>query len=98
MKRRDFIKTSAVIAVATAAGTGDVLKAAERMSSVAGEPEAGGKLIVSAPMLQNFAADSIGVVFAVSDLANGYVLVGEKPDLTDDADFCCCRSSGNVLI
>ena len=47
------------------------------------------RLILSAPMLQNFAATSIGVAFAVSALANGYVLVGEKPDLSDARKFLC---------
>ena len=101
MKRRDFIKTSAVIAAAaaTVAGKGNMLKAAERLSlepekptaerPVAEGPATDGRLIVSAPMLQNFAADSMGVVFAVSALANGYVLVGENPDLADARKVLC---------
>ena len=89
MKRRDFIKTTAVIAAATAAGSGNVLRAAERLSNADTEQEAEGQLIVSAPMLQNFAATSMGVVFAVSALANGYVLVGEKPDLSDARKVLC---------
>ena len=113
MKRRDFIKTSALLAVA--AGSGELMKAgampAEGMytgpSEAAGpetdacpeaeavpdpfEPEepAAERLIVSAPMLQNFAETSIGVAFAVSALANGYVLVGESPDLTDARKVLC---------
>ena len=111
MKRRDFIKTSALLAAA--AGTGDLLKAANlsprnerpnmevRLEAEIG-PEADaipdppqpvepddGRLIVSPPMLQNFAATSIGVAFAVSDLANGYVLVGEQPDLSDARKVLC---------
>ena len=89
MKRRDFIKTTAVIAATTAAGPGNVLKAAERLSSADTEQDAEGPLIVSAPMLQNFAATSMGVVFAVSALANGYVLVGENPDLSDARKVLC---------
>ena len=89
MKRRDFIKTTAVIAAATATGNGNMLKAAERLSGMDKEQESEGKLIVSAPMLQNFAATSMGVVFAVSALANGYVLVGEKPDLSDARKVLC---------
>ena len=97
MKRRDFIKTSAVIAVATAAkGAGNLLNAAELPSAGAdesslAEPEAPaeGRLIISAPMLQNFAETSMGVAFAVSALANGYVLVGERPDLSDARKVLC---------
>ena len=66
-----------------------MLKAAERLSGMDKEQESEGKLIVSAPMLQNFAATSMGVVFAVSALANGYVLVGEKPDLSDARKVLC---------
>ena len=90
MKRRTFIKDTALLVAA--ASTGNVLKAADKLSTVPEpvkrpvEPAEGAgddKLIVSAPMLQNYAEDSMGVAFAVSALANGYVLVGEKPDLSD---------------
>ena len=99
MKRRDFLKTSAVIAAATAAsGAGNLLKAAEMPEGAGAEgtatetsasEQADGPLIVSAPMLQNYAETSMGVVFAVSALANGYVLVGEKPDLSDARKVLC---------
>ena len=51
-----------------------------------GEPATGGEvpngaLIVSPPVLQNAAETSMGVGFAVSDMANGYVDVSESPDL-----------------
>jgi len=81
MDRRDFLKSTAVVAAA-ASGAGEWLKAAERTQAVMPEDEAG-KLIASPPMLQNFAETSIGVTFAVNALANGYVLIGEKPDLSD---------------
>ena len=93
MKRRDFIKTSALLAAA--AGTGDLLKASNltpemERPDIEADPEADDdRLIVSAPMLQNFAATSIGVAFAVSALANGYVLVGEQPDLSDARKVLC---------
>ncbi|MBQ7516118.1 MAG: metallophosphoesterase family protein [Schwartzia sp.] len=101
MKRRDFIKASALLAAA--AGTGEILKAstfAETDSVSASRQDdlqenRGGlqddkeKLIASAPMLQNFAATSMGVAFAVSALANGYVLVGEKADLSDARKVLC---------
>ena len=40
-------------------------------------------------MLQNYAETSMGVAFAVSALANGYVLVGEQPDLSDARRVKC---------
>ena len=88
MKRRAFIKDTALLVAA--ASTGSALKAAERLGKSGGQkqgPE--GRLIVSAPMLQNYAETSIGVAFAVSDLANGYVLIGEKPDLSDAKKVKC---------
>ena len=84
--RRGFIQT-------TAAATGallisDPLQAAGRLTEEEPE-ETDGRLIVSAPMLQNFAETSIGVAFAVSALANGYVLIGEQPDLSDARKVLC---------
>ena len=98
MKRRDFIKDTAML-VAAASAPG-VLKATERLQGIPGQAgndavKAGddtgeaGKLITSAPMLQNYAEDSIGVAFAVGALANGYVLIGEKPDLSDARKIKC---------
>ena len=98
MKRRDFIKTSALLAAA--AGSGELMKAAAMPAADSeladadqnpAEPEEPGEgpLLVSAPMLQNFADTSVGVAFAVSALANGYVLIGEKPDLSDARKFLC---------
>ena len=46
-----------------------------------------GPLIASAPMLQNYAETSVGIVFAVRALANGYALVGEREDLSDARRF-----------
>ena len=97
MKRRDFIKTSALLAAA--AGSGELMKAAampaaatesaNRMEPAQPEEPLEGRLIVSAPMLQNFAETSMGVAFAVCALANGYVLVGEQPDLSDARKVLC---------
>ena len=72
------MKSAAVTAAVV--GTSDLATAAEHLSKAGEEPS---PLLASAPMLQNFAETSIGVAFAVNDLANGYVLVGEKPDLSD---------------
>ena len=40
-------------------------------------------LLASAPMLQNYAETSMGVAFAVNDMANGYVLLSESPDMAN---------------
>ena len=56
------------------------------------EPQAApatGKLIISAPMLQNYAETSMGVAFAVSDMANGFVSYSEKPDMSDAVTVKC---------
>ncbi len=87
MKRRDFIKTSALIAAA--AGTSGILKASAVPDPMQPEEPTDERLIVSAPMLQNYADTSMGVVFAVSALANGYVLVSENPDLSDARKVLC---------
>ena len=84
MDRRDFLKSAAVTAAVV--GTSDLATAAEHLSKAGEEPS---PLLASAPMLQNFAETSIGVAFAVNDLANGYVLVGEKPDLSDARKVLC---------
>ncbi len=88
MKRRDFIKGTAILVAA--AGASNALKAADKLQEGSGQPdvkenpeETCSKLIVSDPMLQNYAETSMGVAFGVSSLANGYVLVGEQPDLSD---------------
>ena len=86
MKRRDFIKGAALLVAA--AGSGETLRAAVRMDTDEATDE-GGPLIASAPMLQNFAETSIGIAFAVSALANGYVIYGERSDLSDGKKVKC---------
>ncbi len=46
-------------------------------------------LIDSAPVLQNYAEQSMGVAFSVTDLANGYVIYGQEPDLSDGKKVYC---------
>ena len=98
MKRRDFLKGAALMTAAT--GAGGVMQAANLVlpaqqedrpleDAAPAEEVVDGKLIVSAPMLQNYAATSMGVAFAVSSLANGYVLVGKRPDLSDARKVMC---------
>lgn len=84
MKRRTFIKGTAVLAAA--AGSRDLLRAAELLPKEEGKWSS---LIASAPMLQNFAETSIGVTFAVNALSSGYVLIGEEPDLSDARKVLC---------
>ena len=73
MNRRDFLKKTAAIAAATALP--DIARAGEKLETIAAvaDEESVGRLIISAPMLQNYAETSMGVAFAVSDMANGYV-------------------------
>ena len=85
MKRRDFLKKTTGLALA--AGAAGVIKPAELLA--AHQEESTGPLITSAPMLQNWAGTSVGVAFAVSALANGYVLVGEREDLSDARKVVC---------
>lgn len=89
MNRRDFLKRTA--ALAAAAALPDVARASEKLEAIgAAADEAGsGKLIVSAPMLQNYAETSMGVAFAVSDMANGYVRYSARPDMSDAVTVKC---------
>lgn len=86
MKRRDFLKKSAILAAA--AGVGRVPAKAEILGAAENQ-DFEGKLIVSEPMLQNYAETSVAVVFAVSSLANGFVEVGKAPDLSDAKRVMC---------
>ena len=94
MDRREFIKSTAIIAAGT--GTSQLVAASNPASGqmkpkAPAEPEtpAEGKLIISAPMLQNYAETSMGIAFAVSDLANGYAIYGEQADLSDGKMVKC---------
>ena len=94
MKRRDFLKTSA--ALAAMAGSADLLRAGKLLnpekaesSGEAGAEASCGKLIASAPMLQNYAPNSMGVAFAVGALANGYVLLSRNADMSDAKKIKC---------
>ena len=90
MDRRDFLKTSAVAAVGLGLGL-DALASEQKTDSKekGSGASAGDKLIISAPMLQNYAETSIGVAFAVSAMANGHVTYGQKADLSDGKTVKC---------
>ena len=96
MKRREFLRNAALIAATQTLSTplkGEELKA----SSLKGEQEnlpprgevGGGLLIDSEPVLQNYAETSMGIAFSVTDWANGYVIFGEQPDLSDGKKVWC---------
>ncbi|MBQ9560234.1 MAG: metallophosphoesterase [Bacteroidaceae bacterium] len=102
MDRREFLKRSALLSAALA--TSDIAQASDILQPYSGHPEgknqdaaeealpheeAGKGLLASAPMLQNYAETSIGIAFAVSDLANGYVIYGRRPDLSDGTRVMC---------
>lgn len=104
MKRRDFLKTSAALAAMAGSAdllrAGELLngkgstagnsQTAESQAAAENAAQAGaGKLIVSAPMLQNYAPSSMGVAFAVSALANGYVLLSTNSDMSGARKIKC---------
>ena len=77
MDRREFLKRSALLSAALATSNiADAIDLTPTHSQEGGESnlpaeEDKKRLLASAPMLQNYAETSIGVAFAVSDLANG---------------------------
>ena len=91
MKRRDFIKSSALLAAAVELPA--IASASERMATAAPiltqEQTGNQKLIDTAPALQNYAETSIGITFGVTDMANGFVTYGLKPDLSDGITVKC---------
>ena len=74
--RRGFIAGASALAAATASAQ------AEKAPAATEEKKELGRLIVSPPVLQNAAETSMGVGFAVSDMANGYVEYSESPDMS----------------
>ena len=76
MKRRDFIKGSAALALA--AGTANIAKAIDLTGNNKADDPISGKLIASAPLLENYAETSMGVAFAVNALATGPVRCQES--------------------
>ena len=91
MDRREFLKNSAALTAATVIAP-EMLSAEGKKESVQtpdGEQSASGRLIASAPMLQNYASESIGVAFSVNDWANGYVLISDRPDMAGARKVKC---------
>ena len=99
MNRRDFVKSFAAVA-SSVAGVGCVSQRSVDHSGgtsvkAVAEMDAGysrsasGKLIISAPMLQNPAPTSMGVAFAVSAMANGFVEYSEFADMRNARKVKC---------
>lgn len=98
MKRREFIKTAALLPVAVSvssiADAANVInpEASTPATVPEGSPEdstADIPLIASAPMLQNYAETSVGIAFAVSAMANGFVTIGRRANLSDGQTIKC---------
>ena len=82
MKRRDFIKNTALLAAVAEVPVlaNASVHAPQTAPQMPQAPE--GKLIDTPPALMNYAETSMGITFGVSALANGFVTYGEKPDLS----------------
>ena len=93
MKRREFIRNAAIVAATSGVGalTPALAQVEGAMPQVAPPSDEKGEasLIDSEPVLQNYAATSMGIAFSVTDWANGYVIYGEKPDLSDGQRVWC---------
>ena len=93
MKRRDFLRNAALVAasgsIASDVMAADKLLPVDEESKTAQEGAESKPLIDSEPVLQNYAETSMGIAFSVTDWANGYVIYGEKPDLSDGKKVWC---------
>ena len=89
MKRRDFIKNTALLAAVAEVPVlaNASVHAPQTAPQMPQAPE--GKLIDTPPALMNYAETSMGITFGVSALANGFVTYGEKPDLSDGITVKC---------
>lgn len=89
MNRREFLKGTVATAGVAAAGCAT---AAQQCANGVCSLAAGAKpapLIASAPMLQNPAPTSMGVAFAVSAMANGFVEYSESADMAGAVKVKC---------
>lgn len=84
MNRREFLVAGGALAATVASAGASAAEA--KKAEPAKKP---GKLIVSPPVLQNAAETSMGVGFAVSDMANGYVKISTSPDLANARKVKC---------
>lgn len=88
MNRRDFLKNSAALAAAQSVAL-PIMASDKKADQKKSDTSPAAKLIDSEPMLQNYAETSMGIAFGVSANANGYVIYGEKPDLSDSKKVYC---------
>ena len=82
INRRQFIKGSALAVAAVGTGCVTGTEKAENVQSTTTTSDSN-SLLASAPVLQNAAETSIGVSFAVSADASGWVEYSTSPDLKD---------------
>jgi hypothetical protein len=77
MKRRDFIKNTALLTAATGlqlSATAHTNVGTQHAASADSQPATrNSKLIDTPPALMNYAEDSMDITFGVSALANGFV-------------------------
>ncbi len=82
MKRREFLRNAAIVAATSGIGSLSPALSQEKevVPNVTPPLEGTGEasLIDSEPVLQNYAATSMGIAFSVTDWANGYVIYGEN--------------------
>ena len=101
MKRRDFIKNTALLTAATglplSATAANMPNVGTQSAAPADSQPAtrNSKLIDTPPALMNYAEDSMDITFGVSALANGFVTYGEKPDLSDGITVKCPWNAQN---
>lgn len=92
MDRREFLGGAALLAAVglTRKASGETAAEAAVASDAAFmKAMAAGRLICSEPMLQAPAETSMGVVWAVTAMANGWVDVSESPDLSNARRYTC---------
>lgn len=95
LNRRDFLGGTAMFAAAGLAGrvagasADDAAQAAVAADAAAARRVASHRLIESEPMLQAPAETSMGVVWSVTAMANGWVDVSESPDLANARRYTC---------
>ena len=95
MNRREFMRCSALFAATglvrsvSASAAGEAARAAKAAEAESTRNRAARRLIDSEPMLQAPAETSMGVVWAVTAMSNGWVDVSLSPDMSDAKRFVC---------
>lgn len=89
MDRRIFLKDLAALTASAAVAPNLNAASLGAVPTPENSESKDGKLITSAPVLQNFAQTSMGVAFAVSDMANGFVRYSLNADMSDAVTVKC---------